>query len=225
MKRLTKILPVFLFITISLIIAVSTYGQADAATLTYELNTTLTGTTPSGSISATFDDSYGGDSTVRLFMDASDLSGTEGVLQWYFNFDSAETAGSLTLTYVSGAEATTDINQDSLKADGDGHFDFAFRFQDEPDGLGPDSNDATSVYDITYTSAISANSFDFFSAPNGAGTGLYISAAQVNDINGDDVDSGWVGSTSVVPEPISSTLFIVGGATLGFRRFSKKFKK
>ncbi len=30
---------------------------------------------------------------------------------------------------------------------------------------------------------------------------------------------------AVVPEPISSTLFIVGGATLGFRRFRKKLKK
>ncbi len=28
---------------------------------------------------------------------------------------------------------------------------------------------------------------------------------------------------AVVPEPVSSTLFIVGGATLGFRRFRKKF--
>jgi len=32
-------------------------------------------------------------------------------------------------------------------------------------------------------------------------------------------------SAPVVPEPISSILFIVGGATLGFRRFRKKFKK
>ncbi len=31
-----------------------------------------------------------------------------------------------------------------------------------------------------------------------------------------------LGSMSVVPEPISSTLFIVGGATLGFRRFFKR---
>ena len=32
-------------------------------------------------------------------------------------------------------------------------------------------------------------------------------------------------ATTVVPEPISSTLFIVGGATLGFRHYRKKFKK
>lgn len=32
-------------------------------------------------------------------------------------------------------------------------------------------------------------------------------------------------SPVIVPEPISSTLFLVGGATLGFRRFRKKFKK
>jgi len=32
-------------------------------------------------------------------------------------------------------------------------------------------------------------------------------------------------SNTVVPEPISSTLFIVGAATLGFRRFRRKFTK
>ena len=30
---------------------------------------------------------------------------------------------------------------------------------------------------------------------------------------------------SVAPEPISSTLFVIGAATMGFRRFRKQFKK
>jgi hypothetical protein len=37
--------------------------------------------------------------------------------------------------------------------------------------------------------------------------------------------SGNVPLVAVAPEPISSTLFIVGGAVLGFRSFRKKFKK
>jgi len=39
------------------------------------------------------------------------------------------------------------------------------------------------------------------------------------------VNSDFLMDLTVVPEPVSSTLFLVGGATLGFRRFRKKFKK
>ena len=52
-------------------------------------------------------------------------------------------------------------------------------------------------------------------------------------LNTTDGGSNWSAQTSgttqslrgifaVVPEPVSSTLFIIGGATLGFRRFWKK---
>ncbi len=62
----------------------------------------------------------------------------------------------------------------------------------------------------------------------GDSSGLFIWANNWN--NGVDAKPGTnaigidLGSSTIVPEPISSTLFIVGGATLGFRRFCKKRK-
>jgi hypothetical protein len=46
-------------------------------------------------------------------------------------------------------------------------------------------------------------------------------------INFDDRNGVYTGmtTTTIVPEPISSTLFVFGGGTLGFRHFRKKFKK
>lgn len=50
-------------------------------------------------------------------------------------------------------------------------------------------------------------------------------AVHFGDTNSLSFESAITVAPSVVPEPISSTLFIVGVATLGLRRFSKKFKK
>ena len=52
------------------------------------------------------------------------------------------------------------------------------------------------------------------------------------EINSAYNNTGWAmyrwdlmaSSTTVLPEPVSSTLFIAGGATLGFRRFRKKIR-
>ena len=51
-----------------------------------------------------------------------------------------------------------------------------------------------------------------------------LSSIYQGDFGPNNYQGAWVVAT-VAPEPISSTLFIVGGATLGFRRFRKKFKK
>lgn len=65
-------------------------------------------------------------------------------------------------------------------------------------------------------------SFSEFLVPGSTSTSL----SGINN-NGDLVGSynngsGNVAFMAIVPEPISSTLFLIGGATLGFRRFRKK---
>jgi len=71
--------------------------------------------------------------------------------------------------------------------------------------------------------------YDYANNPTGAPR----SRLFVTDWNEDGLDDIIVGGangklelyTSVVPEPVSSTLFIIGGAALGFRHFRKKFKQ
>ncbi|MBI5663501.1 MAG: hypothetical protein HZC49_00205 [Nitrospirae bacterium] len=77
------------------------------------------------------------------------------------------------------------------------------------------------VYDITYTGAgpFNVSSFNVESTTDG-GDGPYHSAMHIQSIDGNN--SGWIGNTTVAPEPISSVLFLSGGAALGIRRFWKK---
>ncbi len=89
----------------------------------------------------------------------------------------------------------------------------------------PFASDSGSFYFYNESSFVTPNSFDLSS--------LYLWANNWDNQNMTKqqfIDSGGnplgmdLGSTTVVPEPISSTLFLVGAATLGFRRFRKTKK-
>ncbi len=87
----------------------------------------------------------------------------------------------------------------------------------------------------THKYKIAGNSFDNFMVISGntlhtgdsftAYNEVYNASGSTSFIYADVSLQSVSASLPVVPEPISSTLFIVGGATLGFRRFRKKFKK
>ncbi len=169
-----------------------------------------------------------GTNQVRLDMYALNLSSTEFIGKWYFNFDPDKDPGNLTFTYLSG-EQPADIGHraggDAYKADGDGFFDFVFEFATSGDGRF--KNAEHSIYQIDYagTGSIGALSFDYLSAPGG-GSGSYHSALHLQGTGSSGLGSVWVGEGGVepystVPEPTSLVLLgvVVGGpAALGLIR-------
>lgn len=226
MKGLKKALNIFLCISIALIITLFTAGQTKAATSTFNFDVTFSGMSPGGTtpyLTVTFDDGYGDANTVRLFIDVLNLDSYSSVTQLYFNFDPALTlaANAFTPVYTSDSiPNSVTWSPDTYKADGDGLYDIFFDMP-PPAGMFAErlTNGEQLVYDITFTSAADVTAFNFLSAPDG-GQGAYFAAAHIQGIgDGSTSNSGWVG---VVPEPISSTLFIIGAVTLGFRRFCRK---
>lgn len=87
-------------------------------------------------------------------------------------------------------------------------------------------NDPTSTSNTidSWTISDGGKSLDLFFYGDPVGIGETANLRVWTDNTAGTNDPFAIGSyPSVVPEPISSTLFIIGGATLGFRRFRKKF--
>ena len=194
-------------------------GSVLASTLTIDLVTEFSGATdPAGTspwITATFDDSLGGASTVRLTMSANNLVGTEFIDAWYFNLATTLDPTQLSFAYISGEVAGVSTGVNAFKADGDGFFDIIFDYP--PPGSPRFGSGDTSVYDITYISALTAEDFNQGSTDNAKGS--WDSAAHIQSI-GTAGDSGWIGGNAdgggggeeEIPEP--GVLALLGAGLL-----------
>jgi hypothetical protein len=192
-------------------------SAASAAMITFAASFEYSGgVAPEGTppwLTATFDDG-GSPGSVDLTLETTNLTDNESVFVWMFNLDPDLAPNDLVFSAPVKTGAFTDptinLGVDEFKADGDGYFDIKFDF-DQSDGAPTrfGVGDAAE-YTITGIPTLTAYSFDFISAPDGA-PGEFPMAAHVAAI-GPNSYSGWVS----VPEP--SCFLLLAAGVLGMTR-------
>ena len=212
-------------------------APASATIITFDLNTTLEGTTPTGFPTMTFDDEDTAGS-VNLRIDAAGLSGTEFISKIFFNFADAATAPDLVITRTGGTGSAGGftIFQDSNGRESpgnNGEFDIeiAFSTSNGPRGSGIDRFNADEFLTFSIIGeGITAGDFNVDSFPEGPNGDTNFAIARIQGIAtgegsasvGDGDGGGGGGGGIPVPEPAALGLFGLGMLAVGLGRRRKR---
>jgi PEP-CTERM motif len=209
-------------------------APASATVITFNLNTTVEGDTPSGFPTIQFDD-QGGTGTVTMTIDAEGLSGGEFISAVFFNYADAATAADLVFTRTGGDGPTEGITI-SQTTDGEnspgnqGLFDINFDYGTSADDDIRFNADELLTFSIVGT-GITAGDFNVDSAPEGPNGVTNFALARIQGIgpNGEgsasvaDGDGGGGGGGGIpVPEPAAIGLFGLGLLAVGLGRRRKR---
>jgi hypothetical protein len=206
------------------IVCTALLPSAIAATQLLPLNFVFSGSTPGAAspwLSATFEDGPLPDS-VRLTLDATNLTGTEFAASWYFNLNPSLDPASLTFSFVSNPTALglnnihTGVN--AFKADGDGHYDILLDFPPPPGSFAQKfTAGETVILDIQRVGGLTVADF-LFESVQSSGNGTYVSAAHVQGLSGGG--SAWIGTppTAAIPEPPLVAAVLGAGLVLSLAR-------
>lgn len=159
---------------VALALAVCWVGPLAAGTVVFDSSLEFSnGTAPAGSppwLRATFDD--GGSGKVSLKFEATNLTLSELVSGLYFNLDPTLNPLNLTFGPITKVgtfdDPTISTGVDAFKADGDGKYDLLFGFETSGKDGGSHRfsvGDSMSL-DISGIATLTANSFNFLSAPD-----------------------------------------------------------
>jgi len=156
--------------------------------------------------------------TVRLTLEATNLTDAEFVGVWSFNVEGGATGLSLSGSDDTQITPTSiEYGSDDFKADGDGFFDLRFTW-----GNGQFTAGESAWFEFTQ-SGLTSDDFNLLSLGSGNSPDGLVTAAHVQGIGTDDANSGWITgetTTEEVPLPAALVLAVVGlgGAGLIRRR-------
>jgi hypothetical protein len=198
------------------------------------LNFTFTGTAAANPVPLTLTLQDGlAPNTVRLTLDATNLSGNEFVSGWYINLNPAFDPSQLTFSFVSnplppGVFTLSGIQTgtNAFKADGDGFYDILFSLPPPPGGFANEFHSGeTMVVDVTRAAGLSVADFNFQSVMGG-GTGTYFTAAHIQGVGADGGLSNFTGASATptqtsIPEP-SVVSLCLGLAAFGLYASRRK---
>jgi hypothetical protein len=218
---------------------------AGAAIVSFDLNFEFSGAqTPAGSPpwgTATFDDE-GTPGTVTLTM-TSNINQTpqtgEWFEKWYFNYD-PELPGGLTTAAFSSSDTNKGgltIQENFLRADGDGYFDFFFDWPNPAGGPPSDPNEPKAFYangdTVTYIitkGGLTADDFDYLSVTTEDGddtTGGLPHAGRIQGLprfDGPNEGSGWLTEQTMAPIPVPGSALLLAPGLILLVAVRRKFK-